>query len=171
MKWTKNIFICQFTHVGGLINQKTALSSTNHWAEALKRFCITVGGVAAAVSAFVQLNQFSQILSRQCCLYKTHLDSHQTLLLQPLQGFFRSICWDSWGEFSDGLGCCINIHPIWPVKAHAWKQEILRFLDSQVLMRVIACWGDSYCQTLLSFSQNRRWCFWQNMLSDNILVT
>ena len=68
MKWTKIIFICQFTHVGGLINQKTALSSTNHWAEALKRFCITVGGVAAAVSVFVQLNQFSQILSRQCCL-------------------------------------------------------------------------------------------------------
>ena len=68
MKWTKNIFICQCTHVGGLINQKTALSSTNHWAEALKRFCITVGGVAAAVSVFVQLNQFSQILSRQCCV-------------------------------------------------------------------------------------------------------
>ena len=45
-----------------------ALSSINHWAEAFKRFCITVGGVAAAVSVFVQLNQFSQILSRQCCL-------------------------------------------------------------------------------------------------------
>ena len=70
MKWTKNIFICQFTHVGGLINKKTALSSTNHRAEALKRFCITVGGVAAAVSVSVQLNQFSQILSRQCCLNK-----------------------------------------------------------------------------------------------------
>ena len=27
-----------------------------------------MGGVAAAVSVFVQLNQFSQILSRQCCL-------------------------------------------------------------------------------------------------------
>ena len=54
--------------MGGIINKKTALSSTNHWAEALKRFCITVGGVAAAVSVFVQLNQFSQILSRQCCL-------------------------------------------------------------------------------------------------------
>ena len=47
-----------------------ALSSINHWAEAFKRFCITVGGVAAAVSVFVQLNQFSQILSRQCCLWK-----------------------------------------------------------------------------------------------------
>ena len=54
--------------MGGLINQTTALSSTNHWAEALKRFCITVGRVAAAVSVFVQLNQYSQILRRQCCL-------------------------------------------------------------------------------------------------------
>ena len=57
--------------MGGLINQKMALSSINHWAEAFKRFCITVGGVVAAVSVFVQLNQFSQILIWQCCLHTT----------------------------------------------------------------------------------------------------
>ena len=69
--WTnehKNAPISDFTYMGELTNKTTALSSTNHWAEALKRFCITVGGVAAAVSVFVKLNQYSQILRRQCCL-------------------------------------------------------------------------------------------------------
>ena len=72
--------------MGGLINQKTALSSTNHWAEALKRFCITVGGVAAAVSVFVQLNQFSQILSRQCYLTPNDTNRRSQALQKAVQG-------------------------------------------------------------------------------------
>ena len=55
-------------YVGGLINRFPPVWCTFHWSEAGWKICIAVGGVAAAVSVFVKLNQYMQILRRQCCL-------------------------------------------------------------------------------------------------------
>ena len=59
-KWARKR-IWWWTHIHGTGTQsKTSLSSTNHWAEALRRFCITVGGVVAAVSVLVRLKKLKK---------------------------------------------------------------------------------------------------------------
>ena len=79
----KNASDGEFTYVGRLLNQKTSLSSTNHWAEALGRFCIAVGGVVAAVSVFVRLKQLKN--------YK-YWDGNAVYLTHVQRGV--------WGKFS-----------------------------------------------------------------------
>ena len=80
----KNASDGEFTYVGRLLNQKTSLSSTNHWAEALGRFCIAVGGVVAAVSVFVRLKQLKN--------YK-YWDGNAVYLTHVQRGV--------WGKFCD----------------------------------------------------------------------
>ena len=69
---------------GRLLNQKTSLSSTINWAEALGRFCIAVGGVVAAVSVFVRLKQLKN--------YK-YWDGNAVYLTHVQRGV--------WGKFCD----------------------------------------------------------------------
>ena len=52
-KTPRNPSKSEFRCMGELTYQETPLSSTYHWFEAHWKFCITVGGVAAAVSVFV----------------------------------------------------------------------------------------------------------------------
>ena len=80
----KNASDGEFTYVGRLLNQKTSLSSTNHWAEALGRFCIAEGGVVAAVSVFVRLKQLKN--------YK-YWDGNAVYLTHVQRGV--------WGKFCD----------------------------------------------------------------------
>ena len=49
LEWTKNYFICQLTHVGGVIHQNNAPESTPLRFVALWKFSIALGGVTTLV--------------------------------------------------------------------------------------------------------------------------
>ena len=111
----KNASDGEFTYVGRLLNQKTSLSSTNHWAEALGRFCI-VGGVVAAVSVFVRLKQLKNYkywdgnaVYMQCICWRSSSLVWWRIVLVDIRGWVKTgkIVWTalSWRTTKDTDAC------------------------------------------------------------------
>ena len=56
LEWTKNYFICQFTHVGELINKETWSAASFGWAEGLQMINPPIYRLTTAVSDIDQTN-------------------------------------------------------------------------------------------------------------------
>ena len=56
LEWTKNYFICQFTHVGELIHKETWSAASFGWAEGLQAINPTIYRLTTAVSDIDQIN-------------------------------------------------------------------------------------------------------------------